>query len=591
MWQPNPACGRRCGVGSGQNRADSGAKAHTGYMASTQPGEPVRSAQKIVDVLSAQGVEYIFGVPGAKIDAVYDALIDGGPQLVVCRHEQNAAFMAGAIGRLTGTPGVVLVTSGPGTTNLATGLLTANTEQDPVVALCGAVRREDRLKRTHQSMDAAALLKTVTKFTGEINDPDNAAEATVNAFRAAVAEPRGAAAVVLPADVLAATTTAGITARLPIPELAAAPIPAISKASELIRTAQRPALLIGSRGADPDSCLALRALVATTELPVVETFQAAGVISRSLEDSFLGRVGLFRNQPGDVIVAEADVLVTIGYDGVEYDPVQWNCDVERTVVHIDSTPASIDNNYQPTCELVGDVADTLTALTDKLAGLTLTNEYRAEIGRQRKRLAHIDIDASARVPEGPGLNPVAVVLRLREELDDDATITCDVGSVYIYMARHFRVYEPRRLLFSNGQQTLGVALPWAMAACLVRPGTPVVSVSGDGGFLFSAQELETATRLGLTFTHIIFRDNTYDMVGFQEVLKYGRKSGVQLGDYDIVSYAAAFGARGYRVATLDDFSATLRQALTEDGPSLIDVPVDYSHNVDLAAELHDDPFE
>jgi acetolactate synthase-1/2/3 large subunit len=206
-------------------------------------------------------------------------------------------------------------------------------------------------------------------------------------------------------------------------------------------------------------------------------------------------------------------------------------------------------------------------------------------------LAHIDAAARNDTPDGPGLNPVAVVLRLREELDDTATITCDIGSVYIYMARHFRVYEPRRLLFSNGQQTLGVALPWAMAACLVRPGTPVVSVSGDGGFLFSAQELETATRLGLKFTHVIFRDNTYDMVGFQELLKYGRKSGVQLGDYDIVSYAAAFGARGYRVKTLDEFSATLRQALAEDGPSLIDVPVDYSRNLDLAAHLHDDSFE
>src|SRR6201993_4389632 len=163
-------------------------------MAATNPGAPVRSAQKIVDVLSAQGVEYVFGIPGAKVDAVFDALVDGGPQVVVCRHEQNAAFMAGAIGRLTGTPGVVLVTSGPGTTNLATGLLTANTEQDPVVALCGAVTREDRLKRTHQSMDAAAMLKTVTKYTGEINDPDNAAEAVIGAFRAAVSEPRGAAA-------------------------------------------------------------------------------------------------------------------------------------------------------------------------------------------------------------------------------------------------------------------------------------------------------------------------------------------------------------------------------------------------------------
>src|ERR1700756_4111512 len=214
----------------------------------------VRSAQRVVDVLAAHGVEYVFGVPGAKIDAVYDALLDGGPQVVVCRHEQNAAFMAGAIGRLTGTPGVVLVTSGPGTTNLATGLLTANTEQDPVVALCGAVGRKDRLKRTHQSMDAAAMLRTVTKFTGEVNDPDDVAEATVAPFPAAVNEPRGAAAVVLPADVLAAPTTAGITAPLPIPPLAAAPTTAIARASELIRAARRPALLVGMRGAHPNTC-------------------------------------------------------------------------------------------------------------------------------------------------------------------------------------------------------------------------------------------------------------------------------------------------------------------------------------------------
>ncbi|WP_301149359.1 acetolactate synthase AlsS [Mycobacterium simiae] len=558
---------------------------------STNPDPPVRSAQKVVDVLSAQGVEYVFGVPGAKIDAVYDALLDGGPQLVVCRHEQNAAFIAGAIGRLTGTPGVVLVTSGPGTSNLVTGLLTANTEQDPVVALCGAVGRKDRLKRTHQSMDAAALLRTVTKFTGEVNDPDNVAEAVVGAFRAAAAEPRGAAAVVLPLDVLTTATTAGITARMPIPSLPSARAQAVDQAGELIRGARRPALLVGIRGADPASTQALRALVAATGLPVVETFQGAGVISRALEDNFLGRVGLFRNQPGDVIVAHADVLITVGYDAVEYDPVLWNNDVERTIVHVDAVPADIDNHYQPTLELLGDVAATLTALTDQLTDLTLTNDYRGEIARQRKTLHDIDIAECAHTHEGPGLNPVAVVLALRDELDDEATITCDVGSVYIYLARHFRVYEPRRLLFSNGQQTLGVALPWAIAACLARPGTPVVSVSGDGGFLFSAQELETATRLGLNFTHIVLRDNSYDMVGFQEVLKYGRKSGVQLGDYDVVSYAAAFGARGYRVKTLDEFRTTLRQALAEDGPSLIDVPVDYHRNTELAAHLHDDAFE
>ncbi|MEY8015650.1 acetolactate synthase AlsS [Mycobacterium servetii] len=442
-------------------------------MVFNKSAKPVRSADKIVEVLSAQGVEYVFGVPGAKIDAVYDALADAGPRLVVCRHEQNAAFMAAAVGRLTGVPGVVLVTSGPGTANLATGLLTANTEQDPVVALCGAVRREDRLKRTHQSMDAAALLKTVTKFTGEINDPDNAAEATVAAFRAALSAPRGAAAVVLPADVLAAPTTAGITDRLPVPPLAAAPAFAIERACELIRGAHRPALLVGSRGADPESCLALRALVATTGLPVVETFQAAGVVSRNLEDYFLGRVGLFRNQPGDVVLGQADVLIAVGYDTVEYDPVLWNGDVARTVVHIDSVPADIDNHYQPTCELIGNVAATLGSLSDKLADLTLTDGYRSQIAGQRKALRDIDAAARDHTPEGPGLDPAAVVLRLREELghDDQATITCDIGSVYIYMARHFRVYQPRRCCSPTANKPWASPCPgrWPPAWCAPAP--------------------------------------------------------------------------------------------------------------------------
>ena len=192
-------------------------------MAPTKPGAPVRSAQKIVDVLSAQGVEYIFGVPGAKIDAVYDALVDGGPKLVVCRHEQNAAFMAGAVGRLTGNPGVVLVTSGPArpTWPPACSPPTPNRIRwSRCVARCAA--------RTGSSAPISRwtpprCCRTVTKFTGEIDHPDNAVEATIGAFRAAVSEPRGAAAVVLPADVLAAPTTAGITARLPIPPLAAAP--------------------------------------------------------------------------------------------------------------------------------------------------------------------------------------------------------------------------------------------------------------------------------------------------------------------------------------------------------------------------------
>jgi acetolactate synthase I/II/III large subunit len=551
----------------------------------------VRSAQRVVETLSAYGIRYIFGIPGAKVDALFDALADGGPELIICRHEQNAAFMAAAVGRLTGTPGVALVTSGPGTTNLATGLITATTEQDPMVAICGAVARADRLKRTHQSMDAVAALKPFTKYTGEVNDPDNVPEAVANAIRAAVAPPRGAAAVVLPADVLTATTSSAIVAPSPVPPLGAAPAERIKQAVNMIRAAERPVLFVGVRVGDLGSCAALRELLAGTDLPVVETFQAAGVVSRELEDHFVGRVGLFRNQPGDILISHADVLVTVGFDPVEYDPRLWNSDPARTLIHIDEIPADIDNNYQPTLELRGDIAATLTAMITPLSGLRLKDTVNAAIAEQRVVLANIDEEARNRPQTDVGVNPAAIVLKIRDLIDDDATVACDIGSHYIYMARHFRVYKPRRLLFSDGQQTLGVALPWAMAAAMVRPGTQVVSVSGDGGFLFSAQELETATRLGLSFTHVILRDNAYNMVAFQEQLKYGRTSGVQLGDYDIAHYAAAFGATGVRVAGMADFEAALKQALNEPGITIIDVHVDYSRNTELFAELHDDAVD
>jgi acetolactate synthase I/II/III large subunit len=545
----------------------------------------------VVETLAAYGVRYIFGVPGAKIDSVFDALADGGPELVVCRHEQNAAFMAAAVGRLTGTPGVALVTSGPGTTNLATGLITATTEQDPMVAICGAVQRPDRLKRTHQSMDTVAALKPFTKYTGEVNDPDNVPEAIANAIRIALTPPRGAAAVVLPADVLAATTSAAIIEPSPVPALGPAPADRITQAVNLIRAAQRPVLFVGVRVGEPEPCAALRELLAVTDLPVVETFQAAGVVSRELEDHFVGRVGLFRNQPGDIVIGHADVLVTVGFDPVEYDPRLWNSDPARTLIHIDEVPADIDNHYQPALELRGDIAATLTELIRPLTGLRLNDAVSAHCATQRAALVNIDEEARNRPQTGIGLNPAAVVLKIRDLIDDDATVACDVGSHYIYMARHFRVYRPRRLLFSDGQQTLGVALPWAMAAAMVRPGTPVVSVSGDGGFLFSAQELETATRLGLSFTHVIMRDNAYNMVAFQEQLKYGRTSGVQLGDYDIAHYAAAFGAKGIRVSGMTEFENAFKQSLTEPGVTIIDLLVDYSRNTELFAELHDGVFE
>lgn len=558
-----------------------------------------RAADRVVDVLMAHGVRWVFGVPGAKIDPVFDALaavqgVAGAPQLITCRTEQNAVFMAAAVGRLTGIPGVVLVTSGPGTANLATGLLTATTEGDPVVAICGAVSRTQHLKRAHQAMDAVGMLQTVTVSAAEVTAADNVAEAIVNAFRAATREPRGAAAVVLPYDVSTAATAIGFRDAIVPAVTGGAASASVDRAAALLREARFPVILAGARSGDPRTVDALHALLRATGLPVVETFQAAGIISRELEHHYLGRVGFARNQPGDVLLHHADLVLTVGYDPVEFVPAEWNAGKDRRIVHIDTIPADIDNDYRPTVELVGDLATSLVDLLLAVDGAGLPLEHDAQtariVDRERTRLAENTDLGDPDHDDAFGLDPVAVVAGIRAALPDAATVLCDVGSNYLYMARHFRTYRPRSLLFSNGQQTLGVALPWAIAASLADAGAPVVSVSGDGGFLYSAVELETAVRVGASFTHIVFNDSAYDMVAFQQVEKYGRTAAVELGAYDVVAFAESFGAHGHRVTRIDDLVPTILAAIAEPGPSVIDVPVDYRDNLrrlggDLLADV------
>ncbi|GAY77113.1 acetolactate synthase, catabolic [Sporolactobacillus inulinus] len=269
----------------------------------TEKGQELATgAELVVDCLIKQGVKYIFGIPGAKIDAVFDVLKDRGPELIVCRHEQNAAFMAAAIGRLTCKPGVCIVTSGPGASNLATGVVTANVENDPMVALVGAVPRADRLKRTHQSMDNAALFQPISKFSAEVVDPKNVPEVVTNAFRAAESTSAGASVVSFPQDVLVSKTTVNALGPLESPILGTASEDAIDRAVEAIKHAKMPVILAGMRANRFSVVSAVRALLRKISIPVVETFQAAGLIPRDLEENFYGRIGLFRNQPGDLVL-------------------------------------------------------------------------------------------------------------------------------------------------------------------------------------------------------------------------------------------------------------------------------------------------
>ena len=537
---------------------------------------PPTGAEIVVRSLEQQGVKWVFGIPGAKIDKVFNTLVDSSVETVVCRHEQNAAFIAGGIGRMTGKAGVAIATSGPGVSNLVTGLATANTEGDPVVALGGAVPLADRLKKIHQSMDSVTLMRPVTKFSVEADSSESVGEVMANAFRNAESDRPGAAFVSLPMDIMTSPAKCDV---LPLPShsrVGPADAAAITEAASLINHSKRPVVLLGLLASKPENAAAVGELIQSGKLPVVGTFQAAGTISAELFSNFGGRVGQINNQPADDILAAGDLVITIGYDPVEYWPSIWNKGKKRTLIHLDALPADIDNNYYPAIELIGDIASTIRQLIPHVAHSTsdpAISKMLEKIAQDRDRLAR-----ESATLNGTPIHPLRIVSELQKLLAPDSTLCLDMGSFHLWMARHLYSFRARQILISNGQQTLGVALPWAIAATLVRPAEKVLSISGDGGFLFSGMELETAVRLKSNLVHLIWIDGTYNMVAVQEEQKYGRPSGTSFGPFDPVKYAEAFGARGLTIDTPEQIVPVLRQAFEIPGPVVIGVPVDYRDN-------------
>jgi acetolactate synthase-1/2/3 large subunit len=537
---------------------------------------PKNCAELVVKALEAQGVKHVFGIPGAKIDAVFNALVDSRIKTVVCRHEQNAAFIAGGIGRMTGRAGVAIATSGPGVSNLVTGLATANSEGDPLVALGGSVATAEALKQIHQTMDSTSVCKPVTKFSVTVGAAEAVSEVMANAFRAAESGRPGAAFVSLPKDIMSAPAKASVLEAPRFSGLGSAEKASIEEAGRLLNAAQMPVVMLGLLASKPANAEMVRHFIDRGHLPVVGTFQSAGAVAAHLFDDFGGRVGQLANQPADRLLEAADLVITVGYDPVEYDPSIWNKGKNRNVIHVDALPADLDNNYRPVVELTGDIAQTLEALLP-LVSRSSRSEKAASIlhgiAADRERSA-----TEAASLNGTPIHPLRLTLEVQKMLGNDVTLCLDMGSFHLWLARHLTSFRARQVLISNGQQTLGVALPWAIAATLVRPGEKVLSISGDGGFLFSAMELETAVRLKSNLVHLVWIDGTYDMVRVQEVAKYGRASGIELGPIDYVKYAEAFGATGLMINNPDEIAPVLKRAFDTQGPVVIGVHVDYSDN-------------
>lgn len=545
----------------------------------------------IIDSLKKHKIDMVFGIPGAKIDRLFQGLdgkdSDDAPKLIVTRHEQNAVFMAQAYGRLTGKTGVAIATSGPGVGNLTTGLMTANAEGDPVLAIGGQVQRKDLYRATHQRTPSKRLMAPITHFSAEIQDPNNISETMSNAIEATQESRKGAAFISLPQDIDDAVVTETPLPYYAKPKMGPADSDDIAELAKLIKSSKLPVILVGQRVGDKHTTKALRNLLSNYSFPVVETYQAAGVISRELEErTYFGRIGLFRNQVGDQLLAKSDLVITVGYDPIEYEPRNWNKDAKLRIVNLDTVPAQIDNNFTPIMQLVGNIATSLKQLDKELNGF----EYPAnEIDLLKKFKHELDLDKEETDESNGKLNhPLAIVRALQKNVDDNTTVALDVGSHYIWMARHFRSYQPHHLLISNGMQTLGVGLPWAITAALLNPEKKAVAVVGDGGFMFSSVELSTAVQHHLNIVIVVWNDGGhYDMVRFQEEMKYQDSAGVNFGQVDLVKFAESFGATGLRVDDPSNLEETMKRAFSVEGPVVVDVPVDYSHNHELAKSLID----
>ncbi len=537
-----------------------------------------KASQVFVECLEAEGVKYVFGIPGEETLDLNESLADSSIDFVPVRHEQGGAYMADAYGRLTGRAGVCLGTLGPGALNLVTAVADAFLDRAPLVALTGQSDLERMHKESHQYIDLIGVLRPVVKWNARVSSPEIVPEVVRKAFKVAESEKPGSTHLELPEDVMGRPLDAS-----PLPGHAPVqPEPGVrelQRATEVIMAAENPIILAGNGAIRAHAGRALRAFVHTTGIPAAETFMAKGLLDYE-DHHALGTVGL---QSRDYAMAgfdDADVVIAVGYDLVEHAPEHWNPHADKRIVMIDSVAAEIDEFFIPEVELVGDIAHVLARLA---AGCQRSPSVSQVSGRLRELVLGALRDA--REDTHFPMRPPRVLADIRRALGPGDLLVSDVGLHKLWIGRMFPAHEPGTVLIANGLAGMGFALPTAIAAKLLDPNRNVVTVSGDGGFLMNCQELETAVRLRTPVVNVVWENGQFGSIAWKQDKKFGRHFDVSFGNPDFVKLAESFGMPAWRCAGAEEFSQRLVTALALNVPSLIVVPIDYSVDVAISREL------
>ncbi|OBA60369.1 acetolactate synthase [Mycobacterium sp. 1100029.7] len=538
------------------------------------------AARLMVQCLENEGVEVVFGLPGEENIRFVQALASSTIRYVLTRHEQAAAFMAEMYGRVTGRAAVVSTTLGPGAINMQLGVADATTNSTPLVAISAQVGHNREFKESHQYVDLVSMFAPITRWSAGIPTAHAIPEMFRKAFKVAETERPAAVYLAVPEHIDADEDDYELS---PLPRnvvRADAPAPGqVARAVEILRAAKRPVVLAGHGAARSDATEALVRFSEEFSIPVANTFHGKGVMPDDHPNS-IGALGFMRHDYVNFGFDNADVVVAVGYELQEFDPVRINPQADKKIIHIHRFPAEVDAHYSVDVGIIGDISASLDALTEGLAG----HAYGAEpevpgAGLLAEEFARGQQDS--RYP----MAPARVVADTRAALGRSDVVLVDTGATKMWMARLYPTYERNTCLISNGLSTMAFALPGALGVKLARPESKVLAVVGDGAFLMNSQEIETAVREKIPLVVLIWEDGGYGLIEWKMDLELGSHYYVKFGNPDIVKYAESFGAKGYRISHADELLPTLQAALDEDGVSLICCPVDYSENLRLTDRL------
>ena len=536
----------------------------------------MKAAELFVRALENEGVDTVFGIPGEENIDVMDVLLESEIKFITTRHEQGAAFMADVYGRLTGKAGVCFSTLGPGATNLVTGVADANMDRAPVVAVAGQAGTDRMHKESHQHLDLVNLFRPITKYSSQIRVPEIVPEIVRKAFKQAEAEKPGASFIDFPENIARAEVDGKAPLKVQSPMPPVPPSEKIKQAAAIISAAQSPLIMAGNGVIRAGAADELSVFAQKLNIPVATTFMAKGAIPFS-SPLCLGAVGL---QAHDYVACgfdRADVIICVGYDMVEYHPYLWH-EGDRKIVHVDSTPAEVDEHYIVAAGVIGNICDGLRGIAAEAR--PKQKSYAASL-RQLivdELSEHSDNDAFP-------VKPQKIIQDLRRVLGDEDIVVSDVGAHKLWVARMYQAESPNTCIISNGFASMGIGVPGALAAKLAFPDRTVVTVTGDAGFLMNSQEIETALRIGTPFVILIWNDGEYGLINWHQQRRFGRPSYVDFTNPDFVQYAESFGAKGYRVKSAGELVPILRQAVADRTVAVIDCPVDYSENIKLTDKL------